>query len=498
MRINEARQRISGFEYMLLRLDLQSGVGRELLSGQAWYGIGQEDDLMRELQRIDVLKGFIGEGKSVAVNKLKLKFSQVLDIRGTFALLAKEAVDDVQLFELKRFSLLIGDASVYVADLIQACAFHPAPAGFPDLSAVVSVLDPRKEGLPTFYIYDEYSVELTQKRKEMLRLEARLEPEDAKGEPSLKDEIARLQAECEALERQVREDLALRLRPHVPALKEAMERIAYWDLLLAKAELAAREGLIVPLLHKDVWKNSTETLRYQGLFHPMVKHTLEEKGHRYQSLDIALQKGTCLLTGANMSGKTVLLKSLALAQCLLQFGFPVPAEKASMFLFDSVELLVQDEQNEIRGLSSFGAEMQRLNEVLRLLAAGGRLLVFIDELARTTNPEEGKAIVSAVLESLAAACCVSVVSTHYGAIPNPVRRLRIRGFSEEKNDGNFPDSDARAFDISRIQACMDYSVVEEDLHATPPAEALRIAALLGFDADVLARAKRYYAQSKQE
>lgn len=496
MRIEEAKRRINGFEYMLLRLDIRSGVGRESLSAQPWFVPGQEDALLVELQRVDRLKTFIGEGKTTVVEKLKLKFSQVLDIRGTFGLLEKEAVDDVQLFEIKRFSLLVRDAAAYVNELVHACAFHPAPAGFPDLSEVISVLDPRKEGLPTFYIYDEYDIELARKRKEILRMEVERKPED-----SALETVSRLQAECEDLERQVREALAERLRPYLSALKEAMQRVAYWDLLIAKAVLAHETGLVVPVLRKNVWHDTSLTLQYKGLFHPMVKQALENDNHRYQAVDIVLRKGTCLLTGANMSGKTVLLKSLALSQCLLQFGFPVPAGEAVLFLFDGIELLVQDEQNETRGLSSFGAEMQRLNTVLESLRQGVRLLLFIDELARTTNPDEGKAIVSAVLESLENASCVSMVSTHYGSIPNPVRRLRIRGFREDWNAVTVKNDEPegkKTFDISRIQALIDYAVVEEDRHQAPPAEALRIASLLGFDAEVLARARHYYDCGKTE
>lgn len=496
MRIDEAKRKISGFEYMLNRLDIRSGVGRESLSGQPWFAPGQEDALQVELQRVERLRAFIGEGKTAVVEKLQLKFSQVLDIRGTFALLEKEAVDDVQLFELKRFSLLVREAAAYVKELVKVCAFHPAPVGFPDLSAVVSILDPNKEGLPTFYIYDEYDAELARKRKEIRCMEAERQPED-----SISETVSRLQAECEEIERRVREILAERLRPHLCALKEAMQCVAYWDLLLAKAVLAHETVLVPPVLQKNVWNENTQPrLRYKGLFNPMVKQALESSHHRYQVVDIALQKGTCLLTGANMSGKTVLLKSLALSQCLLQFGFPIPAEEATLFLFDGIELLVQDEQNETRGLSSFGAEMQRLNTVLESLRQGARLLLFIDELARTTNPDEGKAIVSAVLECLENASCVSMVSTHYGSIPNPVRRLRIRGFREDWNTvaaENGREKNAKKFDISRIQACMDYSVEEETAQGRPPAEALRIARLLGFDAEVLERAEKYYGTSEK-
>ena len=483
MKVSSAKENISGLAYLLQRLDLQSGVGRELLSHSPWYAKGQESQLLQELLRIEALKNLIESGQTIVLDKLKRKFSQVLDIRGTFALLKKGDVDDVQLFEVKRFSLLVADCAALLTELLRDCALHPQPENFPDLSKAVSVLDPRSERLPAFYIYDEYNPLLAQKRNKIQEL-ARLEQAR-----EVQQQTAVLQEECAALEHEIRLDLAHRLCPYVESLQDAMQKVAYWDLLIAKAYLSAEYHLVLP----ELQKNAAPELSYKGLFHPVVKQLLEEKGHRYQSIDLRLQSGACLFTGANMSGKTVLLKSLALAQCLLQFGFLVPARQAVMPLFSRVELLVQDNQDEERGLSSFGAEMQRLNHILQALKQGTDMLLLIDELARTTNPTEGKAIVCAVLDALQHLPCVAMVSTHYGPIPNAVRRLRVKGFCEEKTDGG----NETQFDLSRIQACMDYSVIEENTAANPPAEALRIARLIGFDADVLKSAEQYYGKTKE-
>lgn len=493
MEISSAKENISGLAHLLQRLDLQSGVGRELLSHSPWYAKGEETRLLQELSRIETLRNLIGKGQDAVLEKLRRKFSQVLDIRGTFGLIKKGDVDDVQLFEVKRFALLTADCAALLTELVRECAFHPAPENFPDLSGAVAVLDPRGERLPAFYIYDEYSPLLAQKRNRIQEL-ARLEQTEGVAQ-----ETASLQEECSALEHGIRLDLTRQLGPYVESLQEAMRLVAYWDLLIAKAYLAFEYGLVMPVLQNG---QTAVKLHYQGLFHPVVKQILEEKGHRYQSIDISLQSGACLFTGANMSGKTVLLKSLALAQCLLQFGFLVPARQAEMTLFSRVELLVQDNQDEERGLSSFGAEMQRLGRILQALKQGTDMLLLIDELARTTNPTEGKAIVCAVLDALQELPCVAMVSTHYGPIPNPVRRLRVRGFREDWMNANLENVSGKMpegahFDLSRIQACMDYSVEEETAQGHPPAEALRIARLLGFDAEVLERAEKYYGTSEK-
>lgn len=571
MQANDLRRKISGFDYMLKQLDLQSAVGRDALSGLVWHGPGQEEGLFVELGRVECLKRYLASRSTVPLDKFKMKISQIWDIRSSFNLLLESTVDDVQLFEIKRFALLAGESCRYLSEVVQACSFADPPCLLPDLSEVVAVLDPRGEKLPVFHVYDEYDSRLAEARKALLALdrEASLsqlqdgretlagsgdmlgrdgESQSAGGRwpdrtnqeaalhsgenlesannglKSLDAAIARLQSECQELEQHVREMLSIRLRPFVPVLKEALDAVAYWDLLVAKAGLAWKFDLVLPdilgpeSLRKKDWNVSRKAaeladmvLAYEGLFHPMVKALLEAEKNRYQAVDVALASGPCLLTGANMSGKTVLLKSLALSQCLLQTGFLVPAAKAVMPLFDSVEILVHDGQDERRGLSSFGAEMQRLNGVLGRLKRGERMLLLVDELARTTNPSEGKAMVCAVLDALQELPCCAMVSTHYGPIPNHVRHLRVRGFREDwalarlnpvgsarkagenaEASGMVLPAEAERFDIGRIQSCMDYSLVEEKPGEMPPMEALRIASLLGFDPEVLGKARAYY------
>ena len=447
------------------RVDVQSPVGRERLFQQEAFAPGQEEALYEELGRVESVKRYLQEGDAGAVvSKLRLKFSQVWDIRNTFSMVEKGVVDDVQLFEIKRFAFLIREISALCKGFPFLCG------GFPDLSGVIALLDPRKENLPTFHIYNEYSPLLAEKRKALTAL---VEGADSSV----------LQNECEELEAEVRVKLCVDLRPFIGDLRAAMEKVAYVDVLTAKAVLAVGYGLEMPLRMEE---NCGATMVFEGLFNPMVKEILEKEGHRYQAVDVRLNEEVCLLTGANMSGKTVLLKTLALAQTLFQFGFLVPARTAKMRLFDGVELVVSDGQDEQRGLSSFGAEIVRLNGILERLKAGQNLLLLIDEPARTTNPAEGKALVCALLERLKGFSCTALLSTHYG-LEADVRRLRVHGFREEWA----PEGE---FGLSRIQSCMDYAVEEEKPGEQPPAEALRIAALLGFDGEVLRRAEEVFCK----
>ena len=61
------------------------------------------------------------------------------------------------------------------------------------------------------------------------------------------------------------------------------------------------------------------------------------------------------------------------------------------------------------------------------------LLLLIDELARTTNPTEGRAIVSAVANYFNQLNVKAVITTHYGGLSTQCRKLRVKGFVEDSD-----------------------------------------------------------------
>jgi dsDNA-specific endonuclease/ATPase MutS2 len=132
----------------------------------------------------------------------------------------------------------------------------------------------------------------------------------------------------------------------------------------------------------------------------------------------------------------------------------------------------------LQGLSSFAAEMKNVNEILSETAANKRLLVLIDELARTTNPAEGSAIVSAMLDMLSERNVCSFITTHYDKITSDCRRLRVRGLIEN----------SEIKDEKNIEQYIDYSLVRET-ETNIPHEAIRIAEMLGVNSELIRKAK---------
>jgi DNA mismatch repair ATPase MutS len=177
-----------------------------------------------------------------------------------------------------------------------------------------------------------------------------------------------------------------------------------------------------------------------------------------------------------MTGKSALLKTVALAQTLFQYGFYLPAAEASTTCFDEIMLCRGDEQDTLRGLSSFAAEALKINGIAQAISEGKNILALIDEPARTTNPDEGKAIVSALTAFLAKHCVHSLITTHYSDIKTSCKRLRVKGFRKE--------AISERLTIDNINRYIDYSL-EEETGTAPPREAIHIMRILGIEPELL-------------
>ncbi|MBW2524477.1 MAG: Smr/MutS family protein [Deltaproteobacteria bacterium] len=129
--------------------------------------------------------------------------------------------------------------------------------------------------------------------------------------------------------------------------------------------------------------------------------------------DIAVASGSALvISGPNAGGKTVALKCLGIILWMARAGLPVPvAEQSHVGWYDQVFTDFGDAQSIERSLSTFSAEVDRLRRIVAL--AGERTLVLLDEVAGSTDPEEGSALAAALLEALIDRGAAVVVTTHY-------------------------------------------------------------------------------------
>ncbi|MDH6353928.1 DNA mismatch repair protein MutS2 [Dysgonomonas sp. PH5-45] len=456
MLFKEALSQIAGLRYIFDCLNIKSSIGRYMLYETPFSNnkAKLEDHYNKTLQTIYCLWDSDGNCRKPLSD---FCLHQLKDIRTTLHYLQNGyTLGDIELFEIKELALL---SAKIRREMTNA---NLSVITLSDLTEVVKLLDPENTGVSQFYVYDAYSANLSIVRKE-IRLNE---------DPSL---LPKLREQESEIEDSIRKDLTNQLKEHYAVLQDTLLNLAQLDIIVAKAEFAVLNKLCMPQIVND--KTS-----YTGLWHIEVARQLERTALSYQPIDIRIELEATVVTGANMAGKSVLLKSLALAQSMAQFGFWIPAEMASIVLVDKIFLCIGDDQNTQQGLSSYAAEMLKINKIVESVNGGSKVLALIDEPARTTNPTEGMALVNALVDFFTENRVLSVITTHYSGLIAKCRRLRVKGFVEKRIN--------EQLSLKNINRFIDYTLVE-DRTETVPHEALHIAGILGVDQALLDKANKY-------
>ena len=445
---------VPGLLFVTDSMEFMSSAGRRRMLEQPWM-VNRASLDREQLAVHTMMSTLLDKNSTQPINVLRHQLMQLHDIRTTLhSLDSHTLLDEVELFEIKNLAYLCNISRRALDETGLSDTFP-----LPDLKEPFSILDPDNTGVPNFYIYDSYDSRLAPLRQQM----------------NAADEVrsGQLLAEQNEIQQQVIVGLCNRLYPFAHALALALEGMAYIDFTLARAVLAHQWQLQRPM--------QGEACHLNGLSNPRLKLHNEAAGLRYQPVDIQLTRGVTLITGANMAGKTVLLKSIGLAQMMFQFGFPVPATSCCLDPVDDVVFCIGDEQNEMNGLSSFASEITRISEILNR-SEREHLLVLIDEPARTTNPVEGKALVQALVSIMNSRNSFTLVTTHYSQLGIACRRLRVKGFVEDLVD--------KPLTAQNINRYIDYSLVPDDSDEVPH-EALRIAEMLSCHPELLSAAREF-------
>ena len=147
----------------------------------------------------------------------------------------------------------------------------------------------------------------------------------------------------------------------------------------------------------------------------IVEAALETKpGSQYVPNSVEFSKENALiLSGPNMGGKSCYLRQIAQIVLMAQIGCYVPAESATLPIFDSIFLRIGGARDNLfAGKSTLAVELDEAGLILR--AATGDSLVLVDELGRGTATHDGAAIAHAVLKYLVQKLqCITVFVTHY-------------------------------------------------------------------------------------
>ena len=230
------------------------------------------------------------------------------------------------------------------------------------------------------------------------------------------ERIARLELE---LFGQVRTAVGAQAR----GLLAASRALGTLDALAGLAEVAHTRGHVRPVVDDSL------AIEIADGRHPVLDVAA---GSPFTPNDVTLDPAegqVVILTGPNMSGKSVFMRQAALLVILAQAGAFVPARTARIGLVDRILTRVGAQDNVARGQSTFLVEMVETASILR--NATERSLILLDEVGRGTSTFDGLAIAWAVTEELhdRGRGAKVLFATHYHELTALAERLpRVRNF----------------------------------------------------------------------
>ena len=217
---------------------------------------------------------------------------------------------------------------------------------------------------------------------------------------NLNEEIASSRADERYEIQRILQELSDLFRPHAAEIANNAWIIGHLDLVRAKIRFMQETGAVVPDLSEE------QDIQLLSVRHPLIENAVANDLHFGPDLT------ECVITGPNTGGKTIMLKTLGLAQIMAQSGLPILADKGSRVgIFSQIFADIGDEQSIEQSLSTFSSHMTNIVSILEQVDSES--LVLLDELGAGTDPQEGAALAIAILEDLRLRQIKTMATTHY-------------------------------------------------------------------------------------
>lgn len=458
-----------GFRFAAENTELVTPYGEELSRRPHFYGRDELMLLKTEQHNVSVLMDAVREDIA-GVNALLRLMMPIKDIRRSIAALEARPLSEVELFEVKRFLLQLE----LIAPQVEKLGRPLWELSVTAMPKALDLIDPDGTRSPSFYVSDRLSEKLAAIRRARRSIDERMRMGDDSEE--IRIERTRVAAQEEEENARVRALLCERLKPYREELLNNAAAIGRLDLALGKARLAVRYGAVMPEIGSD-------RFLMKGMINPKFAEALSEKGRGFVPVSMELEKGSVVITGANMGGKSIAIKTLALNAMLAMCGYAVFAESAELPLIDDLYLLSEDREDAMSGLSSFGGEMKAFDAMLS--DSGGKecVLVLLDEFARGTNPHEGAALVKAAAKLFnARGNTYAVLATHFDGVAK-LGRLHYQVAGLRNADPEKLDLIMRSGSVESLARLMDYGLYPVAPDEDPPRDAVKIIKALGVNGE---------------
>ncbi len=279
----------------------------------------------------------------------------------------------------------------------------------------------------------------------------------------LGNRIRDLEGQERELERQLLVELSALVGEQAESLQALQAVLLKLDLALARARYGQWLGAVRPQLSAD----PLAPLSLVELRHPLLLWQQRHQQGREVvpvTVRVAAELRVVAITGPNTGGKTVTLKSVGLAALMARAGLFLPCQGTPQLPWCSQVLAdIGDEQSLQQSLSTFSGHIRRIARILNALApqkppgapadgfadaataadtgtdadavahalaaaaaaasaasapgaAPAAALVLLDEVGAGTDPTEGSALATALLQHLAERARLTIATTHYGEL----------------------------------------------------------------------------------
>lgn len=195
-------------------------------------------------------------------------------------------------------------------------------------------------------------------------------------------------------------------------LLRILEHIFFIDVYMSVASVAVERKYVFP----EACPAEDICLKLKGVYHPLLDKPVGN------DLEMDKETNVIFLTGANMAGKSTMMKTLSIALFLAHMGFPVPAQYMKFSVRNGMFTTINLPDNLNRGYSHFYTEVMRVKKVGENLNNTGRLIVLFDELFRGTNVKDAYDATLAVVQAFAKnRDSLFIISTHITEVGEALR-----------------------------------------------------------------------------
>ena len=268
----------------------------------------------------------------------------------------------------------------------------------------------------------------------------------------LSNQYAEATARYEDKDRGIRARALELFGSYLPCFSELAAVVAELDVLVALAVVASTQQWSRPHLLEaadDAVAAAADPpgLVLRGARHPVVERWLPAgQGFIANDVDLSSPGRLAIITGPNMGGKSVAIRSVGVIVLLAHVGSFVPASHAQIPLVDQILARVGAGDQQTRGVSTFMAEMIDAAAIVR--NATRNSLVIIDELGRGTSTQDGYGLAAAICEELVWRRSLALVATHFHELtqlatvlpPDTVRNYHVAAEHRPSVTGNGRDA----------------------------------------------------------